>query len=160
MRHLNCGVPYRPVFPARVAAKLESPGESRGCLLACCSTNLSPIPLYIMRVALGKTRLNMRAASRPFITGMPISKYNQIRPHRLRDANCLLPIRGLATHFKISFTREDLGEDLSDKAIVVNDQNTAAVRLFLGRRVVSVATTSCSRRTPFMHAGEISTRGL
>jgi len=54
MRHLNCGVPYRPVFPARVAAKLESPGESRGCLLACCSTNLSPIPLYIMRVALGK----------------------------------------------------------------------------------------------------------
>jgi len=68
---------------------------------------------------------------------MPISKYNQIRPHRLRDANCLLPIRGLATHFKISFTREDLGEDLSDKAIVVNDQNTAAVRLSLGRRVVS-----------------------
>src|SRR5205823_12476843 len=84
-------------------------------------------------------------------------QYNQIRPHRLRDANCLLPIRGLATHFKISFTREDLGEDLSDKAIV---ENTAAVRLFLGRRVVSVATTSCSRRTPFMHAGEMSTRGL
>ena len=77
MRHLNCGVPYRPVFRARVAAKLENPGESRGCLLACCSTNLSPIPRYIMRVALGKTRLNMRAASRPFITGMPIS--NTIR---------------------------------------------------------------------------------
>jgi len=80
-------------WPTKVPG--ASPFEMRAAIpmsLACCSTNLSPIPLYMISGTAGINRLSIRAASSPFITGIARSRTIRSGPNSCatRTASCPL----------------------------------------------------------------------
>jgi hypothetical protein len=88
---------------------------------ACCSTYWSPKALYIISGTLGSKRFSARAASRPFITGIDMSKTTKSGCNCCAFSIRFASVFRLPAYIEILFTLEHVAERLTDVGIVVHD---------------------------------------